>query len=60
MNSKSPGGASQSFGPRQVSLLIGAIVLALLFVAVLAMLQPPPEKPAEQFVPTVIGPGLGN
>lgn len=60
MNSRLRRISSQRFGLKQISLLIGVIVIALLFVAVLAMLQPPPKKPAEKFVPTLIGPGLGN
>lgn len=59
MNSRSHGTSSRRFGPRQISLLIGTIVLALLVVGVLAALQPPP-KPAEKFVPTLIGPELGD
>jgi|GEM_PF-4928431 len=59
MNSRSRKTPSRRFGPKQISLLIGVIVLALLVVTVLAMLEPP-EKPAEKFVPTLIGPGLGD
>jgi hypothetical protein len=59
MNSRLRRTSSQRFGPKQISLLIGVVVLALLVVTVLAMLQPP-EKPAEKFVPTLIGPGLGD
>lgn len=60
MNSRSHGTSSRRFGPRQISLLICAVAIALLVVGVLAVLQPPPEKPAEKFVPTLIGPGLGD
>ncbi len=59
MNSKSPSPSPRRFGAKQISLLICAVAIALLAVTVLAILQPPP-KPAEKFVPTLIGPGLGD
>jgi hypothetical protein len=59
MNSRSRRTSLRHFGLKQISLLFGVIVLALLVVAVLAMLEPP-EQPAEKFVPTLIGPGLGD
>lgn len=59
MNSKSHSPSPRRFGSRQISLLICAVAIALLVVGVLAILQPPP-KPAEEFVPTLIGPGLGD
>jgi hypothetical protein len=59
MNSRWRRTSSQRFGFKQISLLIGVIVLALLVVTVLAILEPP-EKPVEKFVPTLIGPGLGD
>lgn len=60
MNLKSPSPSPRRFGSKQISLLICAVAIALLVVAILAALQPPPEKPAEKFVPTLIGPGLGG
>jgi disulfide bond formation protein DsbB len=48
------------FGLKQFGLLLGVIALSVLLISALAISEQSGRPPAEQFVPTPMGPGLGN